>query len=152
MLKPADTPPGGNDRPIGELVSQLVDDGKAYAQAEIDLVKAIAADKAADARTAAILLGLALLIALGAVVALCVGIVLALATFTGPLLGGVLAFILIGAVAGLLGWLGAQKIRALLLLNPKASPTPAGGPPRLGLALLAPSTKSSSGARICFIA
>ena len=113
MLKPADTPPGGNDRPIGELVSQLVDDGKAYAQAEIDLVKAIAADKAADARTAAILLGLALLIALGAVVALCVGIVLALATFTGPLLGGVLAFILIGAVAGLLGWLGAQKIRAL---------------------------------------
>jgi hypothetical protein len=32
----------------------------------------------------------------------------------GPLLGGVVAFILIGAVAGLLGWLGAQKIRAAL--------------------------------------
>ena len=114
MLKPADTPPGGNDRPIGELVSQLVDDGKAYAKAEIDLVKAIAADKAAEARTAAILLGLALFIAFGAMVALCVGIVLALATLIGPLLGGVVAFILIGAVAGLLGWLGAQKIRAAL--------------------------------------
>jgi hypothetical protein len=114
MLKPADTPPGGNERPIGELVSQLVDDGKAYAKAEIDLVKAIAGDKAAAARTAAILLGLALFIAFGAIVSLCVGIVLALATLVGPLLGGVVAFILIGAVAGLLGWLGAQKIRAAL--------------------------------------
>lgn len=114
MLKPADTPPGGSDRPIGELVSQLVDDGKAYAQAEIDLVKAIAADKAAVARTAAILLGLALFLAFGAVVALCVGIVMALATLIGPLLGGLVAFILLAAVAGLLGWLGAQKIRAAL--------------------------------------
>ena len=114
MLKPADTPPGGDDRPIGELVSQLVDDGKAYAQAEIDLVKAIAADKAADARTAAILLGLALVVAFGAVVALCVGIVMALAAVMAPLLAGIVAFILIGGVAGILGWLGAQKIRAAL--------------------------------------
>ena len=114
MLKPADTPPGGNDRPIGELVSQLIDDGKAYAKAEIDLVKALAADKASAARSAAILLGLALFVAFGAVVALCVGIVMALATLMGPLLGGIVAFILIGAVAGLLGWLGAQKIRAAL--------------------------------------
>jgi hypothetical protein len=114
MLKPTDAPPGGNERPIGELVSQLVDDGKAYAQAEIDLVKAIAADKAAAARTAAIFLGLALFIAFGAIVALSVGIVLALATLIGPLLGGVVAFVLIGAVAALLGWLGAQKIRAAL--------------------------------------
>ena len=114
MLKPADIPPGGNDRPIGELVSQLVDDGKAYAQAEIDLIKAIAADKAAAARTAGILLGLALFLAFGAIVALCVGIVMALATLVGPLLGGVLAFVVIGGVAGVLGWLGAQKIRAAL--------------------------------------
>jgi hypothetical protein len=114
MLKPADTPPGGSDRPIGELVSQLVDEGKAYAKAEIDLVKAIAADKAATARTAAILLGLALFIAFGAIVALSVGIVLALAALIGPLLGGIVAFILIGAVAGLLGWLGAQKVKAVL--------------------------------------
>jgi hypothetical protein len=114
MLKPTDSPPGGNERPIGELVSQLVDDGKAYAKAEIDLVKAIAADKAAMARTAAILLGLALFLAFGAVVALCVGIVMALATLIGPLLGGIAAFILLGAVAGFLGWLGAQKIRAAL--------------------------------------
>jgi len=114
MLKPTDTPPGGNDRPIGELVSQLVDDGKAYAQAEIDLVKAIAADKAADARTAAILLGLALIVAFGAIVALCVGIVLALAAVMEPLLAGIVAFILIGGIAAILGWLGAQKIRAAL--------------------------------------
>lgn len=114
MLKPTDTPLGGNDRPIGELVSQLVDDGKAYARAEIDLVKALAADRAAAARTAAILLGLALFVALGAIVALCVGIVMALATLIGPLLGGLVAFVLMGLAAGILGWLGAQKIKAAL--------------------------------------
>ena len=35
--------PGGAERPVGELVHQLVEDGKAYARAEIGLAKAIAA-------------------------------------------------------------------------------------------------------------
>ena len=45
MLKPADPGPPPPERPIGELVHELIEDGKAYARAEIGLAKAIAAAK-----------------------------------------------------------------------------------------------------------
>ena len=40
MLKRADPSGRARTTPIGEMVAQLVDEGKAYAQAEVDLVKA----------------------------------------------------------------------------------------------------------------
>ena len=46
MLKPPNEPegaPGDNDRPIGELVHELIEDGKAYARAEAEVIKAIVA-------------------------------------------------------------------------------------------------------------
>ena len=49
MLKPADPGPPGPERPIGELVHELIEQGKSYAQAELGLAKAIAAAKAAGA-------------------------------------------------------------------------------------------------------
>lgn len=113
MLKPADPPPE-KDRAIGDIVSDLVDDAKAYAQAEIDLAKAIAADKARGLKIGAILLSVALVVAFGAITALSVGIFALLATFLGPLLGGIVAFMLIGAVAGLLAWSGIAKVRDAL--------------------------------------
>jgi len=111
MLKPAEAVPPDDDRAIGEIVSDLVDDAKAYAQAELDLAKAIAADKARDLRTGAVLVAIALIVAFGAVTALSVGIFALLATFLGPLLGGIVSFLVIGAVAGLLAWAGIAKIR-----------------------------------------
>ena len=45
MLKPADPGPPPPNVPIGELVHELIEDGKAYARAEFDLAKAIAAAK-----------------------------------------------------------------------------------------------------------
>lgn len=111
MLKPADPAPGEDERPLGEIVSGLVDDAKAYAQAELDLVKAIAADKARRIKVGAILLALALVVAFGAVTALSIGIFALLATFLGPLLGGIVAFLVIGAVAGLLAWTGVARVR-----------------------------------------
>ena len=115
MLKAVgDGPPPGGERSFGELANQLVDDAKAYARAEIDLAKAIAADKARSAQTAGILFGIALLLAIGAVSALSVAIFVALATLVGPLLSGLVTFILIGGAAGLFGWLGAQKLRDAL--------------------------------------
>lgn len=113
MLKPADQA-SGDDRGIGEIVSDLIDDAKAYARAEADLAKAIAADKAQGLKIGAILLVVALVVAFGAVTALSVGIFALLATFLGPLLGGIVAFVLIGAVAGLLAWAGIAKIRESL--------------------------------------
>jgi hypothetical protein len=110
MLKPAEPAPE-RERPIGDIVGDLVDDAKAYARAEFDLAKAIAADKAQGLKVGAILLVVALVVAFGAITALSVGIFALLATFLGPLLGGIVAFILIGAVAGLLAWAGIAKIR-----------------------------------------
>jgi len=111
MLKPAEPAPPEDERPIGEIVSDLVDDAKAYAQAELDLAKAIAADKARRIKVGAILLVVALVVAFGAVTAISVAIFALLATFLGPLLGRIVAFLLIGAVAGLLAWTGIAKVR-----------------------------------------
>ena len=45
MLKPVDSGQQPPERPIGELDHELIEDGKAYARAEVDLVKAIATAK-----------------------------------------------------------------------------------------------------------
>jgi hypothetical protein len=110
MLKPADPGPP-DERPIGELVHQLIEEGKAYARAEFDLGKAIAAAKARALAMPAIMFGAAFIVALAAVTALAVGVVLALVKFIGPLGAGVAGLVIFGAIAGGLGWYGAQRLR-----------------------------------------
>jgi putative superfamily III holin-X len=118
MLKPADpVPSGGRDRDVREIagtIGRLVDDGKAYALSEVNLAKAVVGAKTKGAAIAASLLVAALFIALAAIVALCIGIVLALSDLLGPLLAGAVAFLLIGAMAALVGWAGFAKFKALL--------------------------------------
>lgn len=118
MLKPADPPmhpePGpepNGERPIGELVSELVDQGKAYAQAELGLAKAIASAKAASLKVPAILLGAALLVLQAAVTMLAVAAFFALLPLTGPVIAGLLAFLIFAAIAAGLGWRAAEMIR-----------------------------------------
>lgn len=113
MLKPVEVAPPHDERAIGEIVSELVDEGKAYARAEVDYAKALATAKAKALRTPAILLVAALFVAMGALNALCVAIFVALATLMSPLIAGIVAFILIGAVAAGLGWAGVEKLRKL---------------------------------------
>ena len=114
MLKRADRrsePPGGDDeRPIGELVQELVEEGKAYASAELDVVKAIAAAKARALVVPAILFGAAFVLALAAVTALAVGVVLALAKFVGPLAAGAVGLLIFAAIAGGCGWYGYRRL------------------------------------------
>ena len=113
MLKPAEpTPPP--ERPIGELVQELVEDGKAYARAELDLAKAIAAAKAQALALPAALLIAALFIGMAALNALAFGVVLALALLMGPLLGGVVGMLLFAAIAGGLAWYGIERARRVL--------------------------------------
>ncbi|NUT00709.1 MAG: phage holin family protein [Sphingomonas sp.] len=114
MLKPPNEPksaPVDNDRPVGELVHQLIEDGKAYAKAELDVLKAIATAKANAFRVPAILFGAAFLLALAAIVALAVGVAMGLATLIGPLAGGLVAFLLFAGIAGGLGWYGVKRLR-----------------------------------------
>lgn len=111
MLKPADPGPPPPERPVGELVHELIEDGKAYARAEIGLVKAIAAAKGKAVAIPAALFGAALFIAMAAINALAVGVVIALETFIGPLAAEFVGMLIFAAVAGLLGWAGYSKLR-----------------------------------------
>jgi hypothetical protein len=115
MLKPAgDHPRPGGEASLGELATRLIEDAKAYARAEIDLAKAIAADKSRSIVIAAILFAAAMLVAIGAVCALSVAIFIALALQIGPVWGGLATFIIVGAVAALIGWLGWRKLQDAL--------------------------------------
>jgi Mg/Co/Ni transporter MgtE len=119
MLKPAEPamqPPEpasapGDERPIGEIVHQLVEEGKAYAQAELGVAKAIAAAKANILKVPAILLGAAFLLLQAAVTVLAVAVFLGLLALMGPILAGLLAFVIFAGLAGGLGWLAIDKLR-----------------------------------------
>ncbi len=114
MLKPpneADAAPGDNDRPVGELVHELIEDGKAYARAEVGLVKAMAASKANALKLPAILFGAAFLLSIAAIVALAVGVAMALATLIGPLAGGIAACLIFLAIGGGVAWYGVKRLR-----------------------------------------
>lgn len=113
MLKPADPPPpgAGDERPIGELVNQLVEEGKAYAQAELGVAKAIAAEKAGTLKVPAILLGAALLFVQAAVTILAVATFLALVPLVGPVLSGLLAFLVFAGIGAGMAWFGIDKAR-----------------------------------------
>ena len=111
MLKPADPGPPPPERPVGELVHELIENGKAYARAEIDVAKAIAAAKGKALAIPAAMVGVAFICALAAVVALAVGVVIALETFIGPLAAGFVGMLIFAVIAGLLGWAGYNKLR-----------------------------------------
>ena len=114
MLKPADPGPPPPERPVGELVHELIEEGKAYARAEIGLVKAIATAKGKALILPAILFGLAFIFALAAITALAVGVVMGLAAFIGPLAAGFVGLLIFAGIAGGLGWWGAERVRRAL--------------------------------------
>ena len=89
-----------DDKPIGELVGRLLDEGKGYARAELGLVKAQAEAKAEIVKLPALLLAGAFLFLQAAVVVLCMTIALALATLIGPLAGGLVATLVALGIAG----------------------------------------------------
>src|SRR5256885_3545158 len=135
MLKPVDPGPPPPERPIGELVHELIENGKAYAQAELGLVKAIVAAKGKALAIPAALFGIAFICALAAVTALAVGVVIALETFIGPLAAGFVGLLIFSAVAGLLGWAGYQRLRRGLWKGRPQTPPP---PPRAGASARGP--------------
>ena len=106
---------GGDDedeRPIGELFGQLIDEGKAYAQAELGLAKASAEAKADEFKWPAVMLFSALLFAQAAVTVAAVTAALALATLIGPLAGGLVAILLTAGAAYLLYAAAMARLKA----------------------------------------
>ena len=113
MLKPVE-PTSAPARPIGELVHELVEEGKAYARAEVGLAKVIAASKAKALALPIALFAVALLVMFAALNAFAVGLVMALAKFIGPLAAGFAGMLLLLAVAGGLVWFGIEKAKRAL--------------------------------------
>ena len=111
MLKPVDPCPPPPERPVGELVHELIEDGKAYGRAEINLARAIAAAKGKALVVPAAMFGGAVTLALASVVAMAVGVVLALRTFIGPLAAGFVGMLIFAALAGLAGRYGYNRLR-----------------------------------------
>lgn len=102
------TPP--EPETLTALVSQLVDDGRSFITAEIDLAKARATDKVSRYRSAATFFAAAGILALAALIALLVGLIMTLAPLVGPL-GSTL--IVVGAVlliAGILAMVGKSRL------------------------------------------
>ena len=80
-----------DEAPVGELFGRLIDDGKAYAKAEVDLVRVRAEVQATRAKLPAILFACALAFGFAGVIALILTLVLTLASAMGPLGGGLIA-------------------------------------------------------------
>ncbi|HVH49629.1 MAG TPA: phage holin family protein [Sphingomicrobium sp.] len=117
MLKPADPGPGGPDpdkgKKIGDLVGQIVEDGKAYAQAELNVAKALVQDKIEGLKVPALLGLFAFLFLQAGVLLLGLTVYATLVSRLGPLLAGLISVLLFAAIAGGLGWYAAKRVKDL---------------------------------------
>ena len=110
MDAPAQDP---RDDSIGDLFGRLIEDGRTYARAEVDLLKEIARHRAERARTGLILLVGGGVLLLSSLTALILGLVLGLAALTGPLLAGIIIAALLAGTGYLLIRFGLGGLRAL---------------------------------------
>lgn len=102
------------DEPLRDVLLRLVDNGKAYAEAEIDRQKLRAALIGSGLRTIAILVILALILTFGTLVTLMVGLIVALSPLLTPL-GATAVVTAIGLVLVAILLLAARKrLRTLI--------------------------------------
>ena len=96
---------------IGALIARAVADGRAYADAEIAYWRALAMDRLADARSAAVLAILVLLLAQAAAIALIVGLVMILTPHVGPGLATLIVVLIAAAAAALFARAALRRFR-----------------------------------------
>jgi hypothetical protein len=98
---------------IGELIQQLVEEGRTIAAAEADLYKQIALYRIGKARTGAIALAAGGVLAFAGLIAALIGLVMGLAPLIGPVGGGLVVLAVTGAIGFLLVRFGIAKMAAL---------------------------------------
>ena len=102
------------DASIGDLFHQLVNDGRAYVSAEANLYKQVARYRFGKAKVGVVALAVGGVLALGALIALMVGIMMDIGdALDSYALGGVVVLAVTGAVAFLLFRWGAARMSAL---------------------------------------
>lgn len=98
---------------IGDLFGRLIEDGRTYARAEIDLLKQIARHRAARARTGLILLVGGGVLLFSSIIALILGLVLGLTQLIGPWLAGLAMAALLAGTGYLLIRIGLGGLKSL---------------------------------------
>jgi hypothetical protein len=105
------------DATIGEpgltsLVGRLIDDSRSVVSAEVALYKAKASERIAAYKSAIVFFVVAGVLALAALIALLVGLIMALATLVGPLAATAIVVVVVLAIAGILAMIGRNKLAA----------------------------------------
>jgi Putative Actinobacterial Holin-X, holin superfamily III len=96
---------------IGDLVHRLVDEGKTYAKAEINVYKTIGTEKARSFVTPVILIVAAIILAHAAFLALVATVFVFLAALLkSDTLGGLVTVLILAGLAGTLGYVGYSKL------------------------------------------
>lgn len=113
MTAPEQSQPETSEESIGDVVGRLVEDGRVYAKAEFEVLKAIARHRAALARRGAILVGIGVALLLSALTALVLGLVLGLAQLINPALAGLVVCVVLAVIGGVLGRAGIAGLAAL---------------------------------------
>lgn len=104
---------------LGGLIGQLIEDARTLARAEVRLLKSKAFALLKRSRNAIVLLVIAACLAFASLVALMLGLVLALVPLVGAALAGVILLVAGLALAGLLAWIAIR-----LLAGPEPRPEP----------------------------
>jgi hypothetical protein len=109
-----DSPAGNRDESsLGDLFGRLADDGRAFVKAEAGLYRAIALRRAGKAKSGAVALFAAALLANAALIVLLVGVALELSIHVGFFFGALIAALGAGLLAFLLVRFGAARMKAL---------------------------------------
>lgn len=101
------------DNSLGDLFHQLVEDGRSLVSAEVNLYKQIALYRTGKAKNGIIALAAGGFLAYAGLIAFLVGVVMGLADFLGPVLGGLIVLIVSGIIAYILVQYGLSKMGAL---------------------------------------
>jgi hypothetical protein len=110
MDMPASKPP---EPSIGDLFGRLADDGKAYVRAEAGVYKAIATRRIGNAKSGVVALVAAFLLLNAALITLLVCLALGLVPIMGPVLAGLLVFAVVALICFVLARFGAARMQAL---------------------------------------
>ena len=106
--------PETGDETIGELLTRLANDAKAYGNAELSYYKALVRERLRAGRTSLWMGGVALALGQAAGVALVVGLVMTLAPLVGPGFATLIVVAVTLGLATLMGYLAWQQIKKVI--------------------------------------
>src|SRR6476620_2211215 len=109
MLKRTETI-NGEPEGVGDLLHRLIADGKGYAQAEVAYYKTLGTEKAAAFKQPLVFGVVALLFEHAAFLSVCALVWVALAQVMNAALAGLLTVVILGAVAGIFGYLAYSRL------------------------------------------